>query len=296
MISILIPVYNNYVTDLVTTLKEQLNLIDIKYEIICLDDKSESKFIDKNIGVEKLGNVKYLQSEHNLGRTKTRHELANLANYDWLLFLDSDVFPKTDLFIRNYINKLNADYDAVFGGFAYKRELPEPTYRLRWKYGINQEEKPAGLRNNKPYKIIISANFLIKKALFMSINSEVSEHNYGLDNIFGAKLKNKKASVNHIDNEVYHLGIESSANYLKKKEESALTVLKYYKQNKIMDHQNDLLSLFLFCKRYKINHILSLIYKGFNPAIKKNLTGTDPSVKLLQLYRISFICYKDLHP
>lgn len=296
MISVLIPVYNNYVTGLVTTLNEQLKLIDVTYEIICLDDKSEPKFIAKNIEIEKLSNVKYLQSEQNLGRTKTRHKLANLANYNWLLFLDSDVFPKTDQFIRNYIYLLNTDYDAVFGGFAYKRELPEPKYRLRWKYGINQEEKSARLRNNKPYKVIISANFLIKKALFLSINSEVSEHNYGLDNIFGAELKNRKVNVNHIDNEVYHLGIESSANYLKKKEESALTVLKYYKQNKIVDHQNDLLSLFIFCKRYKLNYLLSLAYKGFSTTIKNNLTGANPSVKLLQLYRICFLCYKDLNP
>lgn len=296
MISVLIPVYNNYVTNLVTTLNEQLKLIDVKYEIICLDDKSQSKFIAKNIEIEKLSNVKYLQSEQNLGRTKTRHELALLANYDWILFLDSDVFPKTNQFIRNYINLLNSDYDAVFGGFAYKRELPEPKYRLRWKYGIYQEEKPARLRNNKPYKVIISANFLIKKALFISINSEVSEHNYGLDNIFGAELKNRKVNVNHIDNEVYHLGIESSVYYLKKKEESALTVLKYYKQNKIIDHQNDLLSLFIFCKRYRLNHLFSLTYKGFSTTLKNNLTGAKPSIKLLQLYRICFICYKDLHP
>ena len=82
--------------------------------------------------------------------------------------------------------------------------------------------------------LIISANFLINKAVFISINSEISERNYGLDNIFGAELKNRKANINHIDNEVYHLGIESSVDYLKKKEESALTALKFYKQNRII--------------------------------------------------------------
>ena len=106
MISVLIPVYNNYVTELVTTLNEQLKLFDVEYEIICLDDKSESKFIAKNIEIEKLSNAKYLQSEQNLCRTKTRHKLANLANYNWLLFLDSDVLPKANQFIQNYINLL----------------------------------------------------------------------------------------------------------------------------------------------------------------------------------------------
>lgn len=294
MISILIPVYNYKILDLVTLLNEQLQSSDILFEIICLDDRSDDLYTATNKTVEQFKNTAYKVNDLNLGRTKTRQKLASLAKYDWLLFLDADVMPKSNTFIKNYIKYINTDFDAIFGGFAYSNIPPDPHYRLRWKYGKTNEQKLAKHRNTKPFKVIISANFLIRKALFLGINAKVEENTYGLDNIFGALLKSENANIFHIDNEVYHLGIEANTTYLKKKEASALTVLNHYKTNKIKDHQNDLLSTFITFKRYKLNYVFRLIYLVFGSILKKKLISKNPSIKLLQLYRISFMCYQDL--
>lgn len=294
MISLLIPVFNYNIVDLVTALHKQIQLNDIPFEIICLDDGSNEAIVELNSGIAKFENVTYKIAKKNNGRTKTRQHLALAAKYDWLLFLDADVLPKSENFIGNYLKYLNQTYDAIFGGFAYSNKVPKKEYKLRWTYGLAQEQKLASYRNIRPFKIIISANFLIKRDLFLKINSKVEENIYGLDNIFGAQLKSANAKVLHIDNEVYHLGIETNSIYLKKKENSALTVLNYYKTNKLKDHQNDLLHFFIKIKRFRLNYIFAFVYKFFGNGMRKNLRGGQPSIKLLQLYRISFMCYQDL--
>jgi hypothetical protein len=116
-----------------------------------------------------------------------------------------------------------------------------------------------------------------------------------MDYYFGTLLKKNKSKVLHLDNQVYHLGIEKSVKYLRKKELAVITLHKLYDEKKITKHSNDLLKYFLFCKSTGLNYLLSFWYKFFNSKMKRNLTGRNPSIKLLQLYKISFMCYVDLN-
>ena len=295
MISILIPVYNYSIVDLVTKLYTQLEDSSIPFELICLDDGSDENYITSNKTIETYKGCSYKRNTTNIGRTLTRQNLANMATYNWLLFLDADVIPKSEVFIQQYIAHIDKANDAVFGGFAYQKTPPKANNRLRWNYGRQQEQKLAVLRNKTPFKIIISANFLIKRNVFLEINSQIKQRTYGLDNVFGSMLKQSNVKVFHIDNEVYHLGLETNAIYLKKKEDSAIAVLSHYKTNKMYDHQNDLLNVFITSKRFGINYLFKLVYKLFGNTLKRHLIGNNPSITLLQLYRISFMCYKDLN-
>jgi len=296
MISVLIPVYNYDVIELVKELHKQLELCAVTFEIKCLDDMSEAVFQKQKHAIDALPYTTYDIATKNIGRIGTRQQLAESAAYENLLFLDADVIPKRHTFIANYLPYLERDYDTIYGGFAYKEEQPDSDLMLRWTYGKSNEEVPALKRNKTPYKVIISANFLIRKRVFIAINSKIKYEGYGFDNYFGALLKSNKVTVLHIDNEVYHLGIESNETYLKKKENAALTLIKLNNSNDILEHDNNLLKLFIKLKRYKLNHLASFFYKIGNPILKKNLLGSHPSVNYLQLYRISYMCYKDLNP
>ena len=157
-----------------------------------------------------------------------------------------------------------------------------------WK---RKEEVSAEIRNKNSYKHVVSANMLIKKEVFININSTVNFKGYGLDNFFGSQLKQNHNSIFHINNEVYHLGIEKSIDYINKKEQAADTLLRLVKENKITKHSNSLLRLFLTLKRFGLTGIPAFIYKKYSISLKENLTGNNPSTKLLQLYRISYMCY-----
>lgn len=295
MISVLIPVYNYNVVNLVTHIHTQLQLCNVPFEIICLDDASTSDIVLDNENLSSLDSTKYIKSPENLGRTNARQYLSENANYEWLLFLDADVMPKKGEFISHYLKFINHDYDAIYGGFAYYEQRPDSDYMLRWTYGSTHEQIPAEKRNKKPYKVIISANFMIKKSVFLDINSNIKQKGYGFDNFFAAILKMKHINVFHIDNEVYHLGIETSRSYLRKKEKAAETLLLLHHANTIENHDNDLLLLFIKLKRFRLHYLASLFYKLFKTPMQHNLWSNNPSMTLLQLYRLCYMCYKDLN-
>ena len=125
-------------------------------------------------------------------------------------------------------------------------------------------------------------------------NSKIIDKTYGLDSYFGSLLKQNNIKVLHIDNEVFHMGIEKSATYLKKKEEASDTLLTLLNENKIVVHNNNLLSWFLALKRFRLHYFFSYFFILFNSILKKNLLSSYPIITLLQFYRLSYMCYSYL--
>ncbi|MEO8773836.1 MAG: glycosyltransferase [Gelidibacter sp.] len=292
MISVLIPVYNYTIIPLVEELHKQLEASKVTYEIIVWDDASSEAFHLQNKIINHVPNIHYFRSESNYGRTKTRQLLYKKSLFDWLLYLDADVLPKKPEFIQNYLNIIPKNYDAVYGGVAYGKIAPKDNMLLRWKYGSNKEEVDAKIRNKKPYKIVVSGNFMIKRTIFTSINSKIEDPGYGFDNYFGALLKADQIKVFHINNEVYHLGVETNEQFLTKTKEAVDTLLRLYKDRKITTHNNSLLHLFKTLKTSKTLSLFSTIYKKNHQKMERNLLGKNPSIALFQLYKISYMCFK----
>jgi hypothetical protein len=295
MLSILIPTYNCNISNLVLEIHKQATKANIIFEIICFDDCSDVFINENKLTIDSLDTTKIIISEKNLGRIHSRQLLSDAAIYSWLLFLDADVIPKSKKFIENYIIKTNSNSEVIYGGLAYLKDKPNDNSILRWKYGRTYETVNAKKRNVKPFQVLVSGNFLIKKRVFILINSKIKKVSYGLDNYFAALLKQNNIHVSHIDNEVYHLGLENSIVYLKKVEEFIITLLWLYNSKKILDNNNKLLSIFVMVKRFKLNYLMSFFYHVFNLKIKKNLVSHNPNMFLLQLYKILYICHIDLN-
>lgn len=288
MISILIPIYNYNIENLILRLEAQLSKIDIKYEIICCDDCSTERY---NYEFDNKEQVSFLRNSSNLGRTETRQKLAKKAQFEWLLFLDADVLPSNDLFIKNYLDVLrNENFELCFGGFSYELNPPTIDYILRWKYGHAKESIRANQRELEPYKTIISANILVKKGVFLKINANFLGNYYGYDNLFSIQLKKHKVAVLHIDNPVLHLGLETGALYLRKKELAAETIFRAYNTNKINESDNKLLKTYLLLKRLSLTLIVSFIFKKVKNKLRHNLLGANPNIFLLNSYRLGYFC------
>jgi len=294
MLSILIPTYNYDITHLVYELHKQATKAEIDFEIIALDDKSSNNIISINSSINKLKFTNYELSEKNNGIAVTRQLLVNNAKYSWVLLIDADVELRNNDFIYNYLKYINNHYDLFFGGFAYKNIKPHEDFLLRWKYGKQCEAISASKRNKRPYKVTIAANLLVKKSTYKSFNLNYIGKQYAMDYYFGAILKETKSKVLHIDNQVYHLGIEKSSIYLEKKEKAAETLLNLYRKGDIKVHENDLLALYINLKKIGLNYIFGNTFKIFKSILKFNLLGKHPKVKLLQFYKILYICYFDL--
>lgn len=288
MLSILIPTYNYDCTPLVKELVKEISIIAIPIEILVCDDAS-TDLLSKKATQDYCSNNKphYIENAINLGRTATRNILAQKAIHPWVLFLDADVYPKSSKFITDYIATIAGknDIHCVFGGITYKEEKPEQDKLLRWKYGRIKESKTVSERNKNPH-FIISQNLLIRKELFLGLNV-FTQNMYGLDIIFSNELKRKKTEVLHIDNNVYHLGLEPNAVFLHKSIQALKTTIDFEKQEKIPDDlrpvQRIYKRLYLFLGSHKlVGAFLGLFEKKMNA----NLKGKNPSIIIFDLYRL----------
>lgn len=293
MLSILIPVYNYNVVSLVHHLHRQATELQISFEILVHDDGSDAAFHNSNQHISHLSNCHFTETHTNRGRVELRQQLANQAQYNWVLFLDADVMPQRAHYLRNYLNSIQENQDAVYGGFAYQDSMPTPDASLRWRYGSAKEQVDARIRNQKPYKIVISGNFLIKKSVFLNLNAQMKGHHYGYDNFFGALLKAGDYKVKHINNQVYHLGLDNNADYLKKVEASVKTLLELYQNHAISKSDNTLLKTFRILKKLKSHRFFAFVFKYRQPQLTAHLLSANPSINRLQFYKLGYMCALD---
>ena len=287
MISILISCYNYNAYDLVSRLEKECLTLGIVFEIISIDDASFSTLNEVNQKINMLTNCKFFESKKNIGRVANRQLLSQKAQYKWLLYIDVDVKPLNDNFIKVYVNEIKKGFEVVFGGFNYKNI---ETNNLRYLFGKSREDVQSVIRNKNPYKYIISSNFLVKKVIFDKINKNININGYGMDYFFGALLKENLVSINHIDNEVTHYGLDDNSKFLAKTKE-ALENLHYLNTNKLIN-KNDItiLKYYRLFNFFGLKKIISKLINIFSKSIESNLKGSNPSLFVFDLYRLSYLC------
>lgn len=287
MISILIPCYNYNAYDLVSRLEKECLTLGIIFEIISIDDASFSTLNEVNQKINMLTNCKFFESKKNIGRVANRQLLSQKAQYKWLLYIDVDVKPLNDNFIKVYVNEIKKGFEVVFGGFNYKNI---ETNNLRYLFGKSREDVQSVIRNKNPYKYIISSNFLVKKVIFDKINKNININGYGMDYFFGALLKENLVSINHIDNEVTHYGLDDNSKFLAKTKE-ALENLHYLNTNKLIN-KNDItiLKYYRLFNFFGLKKIISKLINIFSKSIESNLKGSNPNLFVFDLYRLSYLC------
>lgn len=289
MLSILIPTYNYNITSLVESLSKQLENVDFSYEILVIDDcSSNAEIVESNKSIENFPNCTFIQNSSNKGRTATRQALAEAATYNWLLFMDADVLPKNEDFIKKFDIE-NQTAEVVFGGIAYETKKPDKEKVLRWKYGKAREAKPVQKREKMPYLSIISQCFLIKKDVFFKAN-DFHAHVYGVDVYFTQNLLKKQATVQHIDNPIVHFGLESNSSFIEKTKKGLETLCYFEKEGNIPANFRPIQSAFLNLKEKHLLGLFKLIYKTFESLILKNLMSSKPSLFLFDLYRLNYFC------
>ncbi|MFK7831751.1 MAG: glycosyltransferase family 2 protein [Winogradskyella sp.] len=293
MISVLIPVYNYAILDLVSEIHKQLSDAEIPFEILCFDDCStDLKLQENNKTIERLSDCTYRILPKNIGRSAIRNKLAETAKHDWCLFLDSDVIPKSKDFISLYLKSISETSDIIYGGILYPENRVDDTHVLRWKYGIQREALPVDARNENRYLSFLTLSFLIHKRVFKSVkfNEDIPNLRHE-DTLFSFDLKERQISIAHIDNPVYHLGIEDSDTFLKKSLDSVEAINLFVKQGLLPSNYTKITKVYAALKGKGISKLLSSIYVKYQSAFKNNLLGQNPSLKIFDLYRLTYYCY-----
>ncbi|MEZ5059803.1 MAG: glycosyltransferase [Saprospiraceae bacterium] len=294
MLSICIPVYNFDIRSLVADLHVQAEKQSIPFEILIFDDASEDKFIFLNREIASLTHVRWMELPTNIGRSRIRNQLAEMAQFDNLLFLDCDSKVVGSDFIENYIKEIHPSNLVICGGRTHEAQPPDETLYLRWWYGKNREEKSAKDRSLFPNRSFLSNNFLIQKKLLLEIRFEEKLSGYGHeDSLFGYELKKRGIKIFHIDNPLAHIGLEPSQVFLKKTEEGIKNL--YYIMNNLPEYASmaddvRLMKVFKKLNRFGMSKLLAVWFSYRKKHLQGKILGPKPDLKSFDFYKLGFLC------
>lgn len=295
MLSICIPVYNYDVTALVNCIHEQLIIAKINFEIIVIDDCSESRFRQSNSVVASLAT--YVQLEKNIGRAKIRNLFLDHVKYDYLLFLDCDSKLISNDFVANYISAIELNSPKIIcGGRIYAQSCTNRSKRLRWRYGKAFESKTVDERRKNPNHSFMTNNYVIHKSVFKEVQFDERLTLYGHeDTVYGLELKLHDVDVTHIDNPVMDNNIELNDVYLLKTEESIINltqIIKNYDHNFVKDIR--LVNTYFKLKSWRLLFLIRFSFFLFGKPIKYFLRHGYVNLSLYGLYKLGlFISLKN---
>ncbi len=290
MISILIPTYNYNVFPLAENLQKQCENANILYEILVLDDAStDIKSLEENSKINSLKHCSFEVLDKNIGRSKIRNLLAEKAAYDWLLFLDADTFPSNSEFIANYVAAFPEESSVVFGGIAYPKN-DSKQYSLRYKYGIERECLSLAERIKNPYRSFITMGFAVKKEIFeiLKFNEKLAGYGYE-DSVFGYELQKNNIPLQHIDNPIIHLNLETNEDFIKKSQLALQNLLNFYTDGSIDSDTVKILKIYLKLKKWNLLFAARGFFTVFKNPVLKNLASPKPSLSLFDLYRLGYL-------
>lgn len=279
MLSILIPCYNYNAVSLVNELYKQAIECKIHFEILVYDDASKSLLNTTNKTINTLKFCTFKALPKNLGRSKIRNKLAQDASFDNLLFLDVDTYPKSKNFIKNYL-----DFKAlnlVYGNVTQKEKAPLKPLKLRWLYTKKRESNAFS-----------SANFFIKKSVFLNFPFDASISLYGYEDVlFFKTLKANTNSIKMINNSVYHNDICTTKTYLKKVKTALKNLILLTDNGKISKKDSKIYYHFLVIQQLRLVGCVSILYKIFNPLLIQNFNSNYPYLLLFDFYRLGYFCH-----
>jgi glycosyltransferase involved in cell wall biosynthesis len=300
-ISLLIPVCDFDIVALVHSMKGCIGKIPELIEIIIGDDGSSTENRARYKMLEGDG-VRVIISEKNIGRAAIRNKLALEARGDFLLFIDADtMIPST---AEAYLHKWTAAMASarvISGGVLYHESPPgDPEKILRWKYGIRREQRKASERNKHPHASFSTFNVLIDRKIFSKLrfNEEIRQYGHE-DTLLSYQLKKAGIDILHIDNGLFHEGLESNHEFLEKTKLSLENLSRLY--DRVTDKKTfssivKILRNYNSIRLFRIRLIFVAVFIRFRERMELRIDSSDPPLWLFTFYRLCMFCtYREIH-
>lgn len=227
-VSVIVPVYNveDYLGRCLDSLIDQ-TFGD--YEIICINDCSPDNSAEVlcTYQSEYPNLIKVYHNEENMGLGKTREKALTLAKGDYILFIDSDDYVKSD-YISSYVKAIEEnDYDIIIGGYIRDASGKKTTH----------------LPSNSVWSTVtypMACAKLFKKSFITSNNLEFTQVACGEDIYFSLSAYYCGAQTKVIDYAGYyyyynHDSITGSMDYKKNQERIMSELFSTFLENYNLD-------------------------------------------------------------
>lgn len=300
-ISLLIPVCDYDIVAFVHSMKSCIGNIPELVEIIIGDDGSTAEYRERYRMLEG-GGVRLIVSEKNIGRAAIRNKLALEARGDFLLFIDADaMIPGTaEAYISNWLPIMTKSR-VTCGGILYHESPPgDPDMILRWKHGRKLEQASASERNKHPYASFSTFNVLIDRTIFEKLRFNEDLRQYGFeDTLLSYQLENARIEIMHIDNGLFHEGLESNREFLNKTKLGIENLSKLYDtvtDKKMLASSVKMLRNYNWLHKFRLTLIITGIFVKFREKMELRLDSSNPPLCLFRFYETSMFCtYREIH-
>jgi glycosyltransferase involved in cell wall biosynthesis len=289
MLSILIPIYNEDVTTLVTELVRQARAESLDFEILCFDDASpQINFHIQNEKLNQIPEVNYQRMSENRGRSKIRNILADSAKGEYLLFMDGDSKVVRNTYLRDYWLVRNEN-TLLYGGRCYDNAAPAQVELLfHWRYGKAREQQSVAQRSRQPYHSFMTNNFMIPAALFHQIRFDESLKQYGHeDTLFGMALKAKAIPIVHLDNPLEHAGLEHASVFLEKTKKAIENLHQLQREGKKVETKLSFIADRL--QGMGLGFLFLSLFNLLERRIYNNLLTGSSSMRLFDFYKLGLL-------
>ena len=116
----------------------------------------------------------------------------------------------------------------------------------------------------------------------------MNTNTYGLDILFSNNLKINNITVTHIDNPVYHLGLEDNNIFIKKSLEAVKTTIQLERKGIISNDLRPLQKSYLNLKKKRLTILFSFFISIFKKIMERNFNSKSPNLFWFDLYRLNY--------
>lgn len=218
-ISICIPTWRDSADALLCSLPRMKGAEDCT--LLIFDDGSYDPALLRQLTRQVMrypGPARLISAPKNCGRSHARNRLFDLAETEWVLFLDADMQPDDDDFLNRYLDAVDAQSQAaiIAGGFSLRHANPTEQTRLHAAQSAASECLPASVRAEAPGRYVFTSNILVHRQILETISFDPGFQGWGWEDVDWGLRVAADYPVLHIDNPATHLGLDGDDKLLDK--------------------------------------------------------------------------------
>ena len=286
-LSVLIPYYRDDPTALLQALLSQTVEQD-GVEVLIYDDGTGNANLNAKVcaSVKSAHSPVHLMIAHgNKGRSAARNALQENARADWVLFLDADMRPVSENFLKDYVSLIEQDIaDVIFGGFTVPEKAETADQELHRALSEVSDCLSLAARQAAGPQFVASSNLAVRKAVLASEGFDDGFTGWGWEDSEWAARVAKRFNLLHANIPALHLGLESTDTLLRRFKTSGHNYVRFTQKHPDIAQT---LSLFKISQKLRKTPGQKLIRPLLKLTVKLNVMPIKLRLLALKLWRAS---------
>ena len=259
-LTICVPCYHDDASPLVATLTRMPEAA--RTTLLIFDDGSGDTALTRKLARHVMsypGPARLVTAPRNAGRAHARNRLLALAETDWILFVDADMRPDSDVFLDRYMAAIRRqDGPALIaGGFTLWQVMPTRQTALHAAQSARSECLPATAREKAPGRYVFTSNIVVHRDVLDAIDFDDGFAGWGWEDVDWGLRVAGQYPVTHIDNTATHLGLDDTESLLRKFGESGANFARLAERHPEAVRRMRLWTMAKACSRLPLRGLLT---------------------------------------